>query len=614
MCGILGYVGEGCDDAVFERALSTMFHRGPDGFGISKHKDIVLGHRRLSIIDLSDNGKQPMELYGRYVITFNGEIYNYKEIKEQLSATGITFKSDSDTEVLLQAYIKWGSACLHKFNGMWSFAIWDKENQSLFIARDRIGKKPFFYSNIPGRFIFSSEMKGIYPFLNKMQINYELAQFAIEHPFDYEITSECLIKDINRFPAGSYGVYTFKDGLKIIKYWDVLNERRTDVPKSYEEQVELFRELFLDSCKIRMRSDVTIGTALSGGLDSSTVICSMDYLTKKGYQGIQKNFQHAFIASFPGTSIDETEYAKAVTDSLNVKANFVEINPLLELDDIYRQTYLFEEIYYAPTIPFVQLYRNLREHNVTVSIDGHGADELFAGYPFDITNAIPDSLPNINQFLNIVKTINSCSLNSSNYTNLISFLKFGILNKYPSIIKLLKNKEQVELLNKIDKLGFLDSKLYTSTFQTILPTLLRNYDRYSMINGVEIRMPFLDYRIIEFAFSIPYTSKVRNGYTKAIVRDAFKDIVPSKITNRKAKIGFNSPMNSWMNGVMKEWIKDIVHSDSFKSCSLINSEAVKKNVLQVIDKKELSYAEGEKSFAKLMPYVWEKSLNYAHGK
>jgi asparagine synthase (glutamine-hydrolysing) len=397
MCGILGYVGEGCDDAVFERALNTMSHRGPDGFGISKHRNVALGHRRLSIIDLSDNGKQPMELLDRYVITFNGEIYNYKEIKEQLSAAGIEFKSDSDTEVLLHAYIKWGPSCLHKFNGMWSFAIWDKENQTLFIARDRIGKKPFFYSSKLGAFIFSSEMKGIYPFLNKIEINQDLAQFAIKHPFDYESTENCLIQDIKRFPAGSYGVYSFKDGLKITKYWDVLDERKTNIPKSYEEQVELFRELFLDSCKIRMRSDVTIGTALSGGLDSSTVMCSMDYLSKNGYKGIQKNFQHAFIASFPGTSIDETEYAKAVTDSLNVKANFVEINPLLELDDIYRQTYLFEEIYYAPTIPFVQLYRNLRQNNVTVSIDGHGADELFAGYPFDIIHAIPDSLPNINQ-------------------------------------------------------------------------------------------------------------------------------------------------------------------------------------------------------------------------
>jgi asparagine synthase (glutamine-hydrolysing) len=211
-------------------------------------------------------------------------------------------------------------------------------------------------------------------------------------------------------------------------------------------------------------------------------------------------------------------------------------------------------------------------------------------------------------------SINNCNPNSSNYTNFISYLKFGIVNKYPSIVKLLKNKEHVELVKKLDKLGFLDSKLHKSTFQTILPTLLRNYDRYSMINGVEIRMPFLDHRIIEFAFSIPYTSKVRNGYTKAIVRDAFKDIVPSKITTRKAKIGFNSPMNSWMNGVMKEWIKDVLHSESFKNCSLLNSQDVKKEILQVIDKKDITYVEGEKSFAKLMPYVWEKSLNYAHGK
>jgi asparagine synthase (glutamine-hydrolysing) len=172
-------------------------------------------------------------------------------------------------------------------------------------------------------------------------------------------------------------------------------EERMEVPKRYEEQVELFRELFLDACKIRMRSDVTIGTALSGGLDSSATICSMAHLDKIQSKEIHRDWQHAFVASFPNTSLDETEYAKAVTDHLQIEAYFVDINPLDTIDDIFRQTYLFEEIYYAPTLPFVQLYGRVKQKGVTVSIDGHGADELFAGYNFNAEKALIDATPNI---------------------------------------------------------------------------------------------------------------------------------------------------------------------------------------------------------------------------
>lgn len=607
MCGILGYLNNPVDERKFTAALNTMTHRGPDGHGVWQSDTASLGHRRLAIIDTSDSARQPMELLDRYLITFNGEIYNYLELKKELLATGIGFKTNSDTEVLLQAYLTWGTNCLHKLNGMWAFAIWDKTERSLFMSRDRLGKKPLFYAQVNGSFIFSSEMKGIYPFLDSVEMNTEVVDRAIADSFSYEHTDKCLVKNISRFPAGSYGVYRKDTGLKIQRFWDPM-KHTSPVSQNYGEQVEQFRYLFLDACKLRMQSDVTIGTALSGGLDSSSVICAMDLISKSNSANIQKDWQHAFVAAFPGTSLDETTYAQTVVDHIGIKSQFVNIDPLAELNDIYRQAYMFEELYYAPTIPFVQLYRNIKQAGVTVSIDGHGADELFAGYPFDMNSALPDALPDLRKFKEVLATINESSglPLKHDYSNK---LKFALLNKYPLLQRFAKNPN---VLKKKGKLGFLNSLLFESTYETILPVLLRNYDRYSMMNSVEIRMPFLDHRILQFAFSIPYSSKIRNGFSKAIVRDALKDILPPEIRERKSKIGFNSPMHVWMGGTLKEWIGDTVNSQDFKNSSLVDPGPVKATLLKTLEAKELSYSEGERSFAMIMPYIWEKSLKLHH--
>lgn len=602
MCGILGYIGY-CDEAKFKQSLDRIEHRGPDGYGISAYDGAIFGHRRLSIIDLSDNGKQPMELFGRYTITYNGEIYNYLEIKKQLKDIGIKFKSTSDTEVLLYAYLNWGVKCFNMFNGMWALAIWDKHEKTLLLSRDRIGKKPLFYHQKNNVFAFCSEMKGLYDFIGKLEINYDVVNIAIADNFGYESTEKCLIKGIKRFPAASYAILKNNE-LKISSYWKPLQNKIT-VSKKYDEQVEHFRELFLDACKIRMRSDVNIGTALSGGVDSSSVICSIANIANTQISDIQKNWQHAFVASFPNTSIDETAYAKRISDYLNIKADFIEIDPVVELKDIYKQAYLFEEIYYAPTIPFVQLYRKIKEKGIKVSIDGHGADELFAGYAFDMEFALPDNLLKFKKFNDILNLINEARNN--NNKDVINKIKFSILNKYPTLKGLTSSKS---VFKKYDKLDFLNSKLYDSTFKTVLPTLLRNYDRYSMINGVEIRMPFLDYRIVEFAFSIPSESKIKNSYSKAIVRDAMKNIVPKEVLYRKNKIGFNSPMHVWIGGVLKEWINDTIHSSSFNNSTLINPVTTRNEIKSIINKSNLTYHEGENSFRKLIPFIWEKSLSY----
>lgn len=606
MCGILGIIGN-YDSINFNIGLNNLSHRGPDGWGIWEDLKITLGHRRLSIIDLSDNAKQPMEVLDRYVITFNGEIYNYLELKHELELSGFKHRTNSDTEVLLNAYIKWGGDCVHKLNGMWAFAVWDKLEKILFMSRDRIGKKPLFYSQNSDWFAFSSEMKGLYPlFNNDIEVNYDLVQKATLDPFCYESTKNCLIKNINRFPAGCNGIFSSGE-LKITKYWHPLNQL-IKVPRKYSEQVEMFRELFEDACKIRMRSDVTIGTALSGGLDSSSIICTMSGLSKKNNPDINKDWQHAFIACFPDTTIDETHYAKIVTDYINVKGDFINIYPEEDLDKMFYNTYLFEELYYAPLIPFLQLYSNVKERGVSVTIDGHGADELFGGYHFDTNLALIDALPNILKFNELIDTIWESVKSVEKDKKIYDKLKFALIHKYSLLKNFSKNSTHE---SKYENLDFFNSRLFDSTYNTVLPTLLRNYDRYSMINGVEIRMPFLDYRILQFAFSIPYSSKIRGGYTKAIIRDALKDILPQEISQRKSKIGFNSPMAFWLKRPeVQEWLFDQMSSTEFVNSNIINSKSTREKLEAVMKKDSLSYLEAENSFKLFMPYIWEKSLKF----
>jgi asparagine synthase (glutamine-hydrolysing) len=604
MCGIVGYSGN-FEKEQLSKGLERIAHRGPDGSGVFFHGHTALGHRRLSIIDVSDNAKQPFEVLDRYVITFNGEIYNYLELKKELLNEGFAFKSNSDTEVLLYAYVKWGKDFVKRLNGMWAFGIYDKTDGSLFLSRDRMGKKPLFYALSNKGLVFASEMKGIYPFLEQVRIHEANAKSALNNSFGYETSERCLIEGILRFPAATNAVYK-EQRLSFETFWDPETIHQK-MPGNYDEQKEIFRALFLDACKIRMRSDVTIGTALSGGLDSSAVICTMAHLSKHDNAHTQKNWQHAFVASFPGTALDETKYARMVTDHLQIEADFVTIDPLKDLDAIFHHTYLFEELFYAPVTPFVQLYGQVKRQGVTVSIDGHGADELFAGYPFDMDAALIDSLPKRREFREILEAINNSSGRAAD-TDHNNKLKYALLNKYPFLRSFSKNQN---LVPKKEQFGYLNSVLFQSTFKTILPTLLRNYDRYSMMNGVEIRMPFLDHRIVEFAFSIPHTSKVRKGFGKAIVRDALADLMPQQVVYRKDKIGFNAPVNAWMNKELKHWIGDLIHSSDFNNSILIDKQKTFESLSKAISGKDMSFMEGSKVFEQLIPVIWEKSLRYA---
>ena len=610
MCGIFGHIGAVAEQAALA-CTDTLSHRGPDGRGLWTGDGATLGHRRLSILDLSDQGRQPMSYAaGRFHITYNGEIYNFLELRGELEKKGHRFRSDSDTEVILAAYAEWGEECLPRFNGMWAFAIWDSQERSLFLSRDRFGKKPLFYAELPSGFAFASEMKALFPLMTAVRPNVALVRDR-KRIFQYESTAECLVEGIRRFPAGHCG--WLKEGRLTLRRWWCTLDHLPQVPERYEEQVEQLRALFLDACRLRMRSDVPVGTALSGGLDSSSTISAMAHIarTDRGAR-ISGDWQHAFVACFPGTPLDESRYARMVTDHLGIEATFLDIDPLKAIDHLNDYLYLFEEIYLTSPIPFMMTYGAMPCHGVKVTIDGHGADELFGGYSFDYLHALVDAGLNPEAAKAILDTYYDAYPQESSQFRLPQKWLFWVKWHGTRIAKGILRPAPVSGGDRHhpawERLDTLNRILYASTHENVLPTLLRNYDRYSMANGVEIRMPFMDHRIVAFAFAMPWRSKLRNGYAKAIIRDAMAPYMPHEVAYRKSKIGFNSPIVDWMKGPLKTFFLDTIGSASFRECGLIDPQAVAEKVRRVIDDPQASFNMGEQAWTQLTPYLWEQAV------
>ena len=616
MCGIFGTINYKLDYDMAKRCLDTLEHRGPDGEGIWQKDNVTLGHRRLSILDLSNNGKQPMSYANdRYYITYNGEIFNFIEIREELKNLGYTFMSDSDTEVVLAAFCEWGEACQLKFNGMWAFAIWDAKERRLFLSRDRFGVKPLFYTRFgQNGLAFASEMKALCPLMQNVTANKELFEFYRIHQH-YEMLEECLINGISRLRAGYCAWVENNGSMTINRWWNTL-EHLVEVPDDYNEQVTLFRELFIDSCKMRMRSDVTIGTALSGGLDSSSTIAVMAHLAQNGADSRMNNdWQHAYVAHFSDSVLNETNYASMVTDYLGIQKTLVEINPVKAVNNMTQYMYMFEELWSTNPISMMLLYQKEKEDGVTVSIDGHAADELFGGYNFDIIHAIVDTGFDFKavddifsayygmEFRESQKRQHGFAEKAQTYLSLKTKAYVKKVIHRPTQATIFENEKAWQRLDELNK------RLYISTHETILPTLLRNYDRYSMANGVEIRMPFLDYRLVQLAFSVNWSSKVRNGYTKAIVRDAVAPFLPQEVVYRKSKIGWTTPIGEIMQSEARTCFADMCHSADFDNCDLINPKAARDKIMLAINgDKDEALRYGIDAWEALQPYIWEQAM------
>jgi asparagine synthase (glutamine-hydrolysing) len=620
MCGLIGTIGFKDDSKLNIKILN---HRGPDALGkwesLKGEFPVVLGHTRLAILDLTEAGNQPfVSEDNRYVFVYNGEIYNFIELRSELESKNQVFYTKTDTEVFLKGLILEGPSFQLRCNGMWSFCLWDRKKKIALFGRDRFGKKPLFYHLLNNKLIFASEMKGIYPFLNSIQPN-ENIDIYFQKLFDYESSEYCVIKGIKRLQPGHYAIYE-NGKFDSYRWWNTLDHLE-DVSNNYEEQVEKWREIFLDAVKIRMRSDVPIGTALSGGIDSSAVFSAVNYLANKNDNEVRqsKDWQNGFCAHYPGSSLDEIKWAKIMTDATNTNLHEININPKTSNWSINEALYQVEDPYLTLPLPMLDTYRAISKAGIKVSIDGHGADELFVGYGH-LNNAIKSS--NLKQTTELVSIINSLRSGHYKVNNKNMIMNYLIqksimlcrpyLKKSKDLLKkIIKKKDQEFFRHKLEysdqshyqfkKFDPLSKVLYEIFHITILPTLLRNYDRYSMASGVEIRMPFMDHRLVTYTFSLPWTSKVGGTYTKRIMRDALKGILLEPIRTRRDKIGWNAPLHEWFKGPLKSEIEKLIEKE-------LLSKKVIKAFQQLQKKANPDFSEGQKMWALLMPELWKRSL------
>lgn len=591
----------------FRTALRLLAHRGPDGEGVWQDGgQIMLGHRRLAILDASQIASQPMQYLGRYTIVFNGEIYNFLEIRRELEGLGYQFKSASDTEVLVAAFAQWGPQSLNRLNGMWAFAIWDSRERRLFLSRDRMGEKPLFYVQDGAKFVFASEQKALLPFLKEVRPSAHFHSLC-KNPYSYEGTEECLFEGISRFPAAHYA-WLSQGNLSKSRYWAPAQQAAA-VPSVYAEQVESLRELLLDSCRMRMRADVSIGTGLSGGIDSSAVAAAIAMNGKQqGGERIASNWQNAFVACFPMTVMDESVHARAVADHLGIPLSEIAIDPSKYVDRLENWAYLFEEVHEVNPIPHIILYQEMRKRGVVVSLDGHGGDELFCGYESSVLHALPSAVTQFDNPRMVLDTYHHIHPQNAQFKGMTP-LQIILYLARSKVRNLFKTNNGWSVDNPAIRRDSLNSHLLDLSFHTVLPTLLRNYDRYSMINGVEIRIPLLDHRIVDFAFSIPWQSKVRNGFTKAILRDAIAPWLPSGIVNRRTKIGFAPPIIDWIRGPLREYLLDEMSSASFRQASLIRASHLGSELNAIIrDARPTTLYGAERVWKEFGIYLWEKSF------
>jgi asparagine synthase (glutamine-hydrolysing) len=595
MCGISGIYKLNEASVSLEtlkRFTDSMIHRGPDGAGyeLFENNTLGLGQRRLSILDLSEAGKQPMSYAnGRYWITYNGEVFNFIEIKAELIQLGYSFHSETDTEVILASYAHWGKACMDKFNGMWAFAIWDNQEKTLFMARDRFGIKPLYYTYVSNQFIaFASEtiafkhLDGFERTINQTRVN-EITKNGLAH----EGLGLTIFNNIYQIlPGHTLTIYSDKKVPKQKRWYDIRTKILKSTLTTYQENVNIFYTLFEDACKIRMRSDVPLASALSGGLDSSSVYSMVHHLSQKAITNERKanNWQKAITAVFPGTPMDEMAYAEIVANKWG-KDNWVCIqNNISELEqEIKEITEKFDAISATSMNSISKIYEGVRNQGIVVSLDGHGVDEMLFGYRYmldklfyhyiensNINNAtlIKDVLINLyedNQRSQIDQRL-SMLINQKMQSNkgIKGFIKNFFHTRIPKKTNYtFKKNELTDSPYDFSSFDFEDQILLEDFFIYSLPTYLRDFDRASMMHSVEVRMPFMDYRLVEFCFNLPIEHKLGMGYTKRIIRDAMKNIVPQEILDRTYKIGISSPLSSWFNKELKGFIIQLLKEPSF---------------------------------------------------
>ena len=538
--------GEGTD---YRLSLPDISQQKAD-YGVHTRFDLAFGFRRLAILDLSPGGHQPMSSHdGKFWIVFNGEVYNYRELRDELAARGHQFRTTSDTEVILAAYEQWGESCVEHFNGMFALALWDSTARKMFVARDRFGEKPFHYVYIPQRlFAFASEMKALWAAgLADRRIHDETLALFTQHG-QVEIGEQTIYSGILRLPQAHTLTLTADGRLQKRRYWDIDPTQRID-GWSDERYAEGFREHFTNSVNLRLRADVPVGSSLSGGLDSSTVVSVINRLLPE--TAVQKTFS----ARFDDPARDEGKWMDLVTESNRVERH--DVWPTAErFFEELRDLFWHQEEPFTSASVYAQwsVMRLAKEHGVTVLLDGQGADEMLAGY-HSYFNEMTDDLLNSFDVLGYLKWRRDClamhGVVPGSFRRVLS-------QKTPEPVKRLlkrtRSLPQVEPAQPVyprefNKVSSLRKLLWWNTTRAGLVELLRYADRNSMAHSREVRLPFLDHNLVEFVFKVPDRLLMRDGWTKWIIREAFRGIVPKEITDRVDKLGYMPPQQQWLGGL-----------------------------------------------------------------
>jgi asparagine synthase (glutamine-hydrolysing) len=581
MCGIAGIVDPaGIDRVVLDRMRDVMVHRGPDDAGSIALDSAGLASRRLAIIDISPDGHQPMT-YGPFTITYNGEIYNYLELRAELEQLGHRFVSQSDTEVVLHAYAEWKGSCLERFNGMFAFAIWDDHAGELFAARDRFGERPFFYTTVGTSFIFASELKSLfeYPGLRPEPNNSAIFRFLAFAQLT--MPEESFFTNIKRLPA-AHSLRWNSRTISVSRYF-ALSRDELSIP--YEAAVEEFRELFRDSVRLRLRSDVPVGSSLSGGVDSSSIVSMVSKVSPD-----QRRM--SFSARFRGFHLDEGRFIDDVVRCANVESHAVFPTDSDLADDLEALVYCQEEPFTSSSI-YAQwrVMKLANAHGIKVLLDGQGADELLGGYPAYSTSFFMSSVrERPTTFLREITGWRS--KHGLQRSRVLGGLWMG---GYPAIaapaverLAARMYRRDVAMVNpefahahanmwhppRHSGLDSFRAALLTTQQVSILPGLLRYADRNAMAHSVEVRLPYLDHRLADFAFRLPASYKIHNGVTKRILRDAVADLLPESVSSRVDKVGFVTPEAQWMRGGFRELMADVIHSHRFRQRAVFAPRAV----------------------------------------
>lgn len=589
MCGIAGIVNLASDRPVdagaLERMIATMPHRGPDAAGTYVCNDRVgLGHVRLAILDLSVESNQPLVIDdGDYAVTYNGEIFNYIELREQLEQLGHTFRTRSDTEVLLRAYKQWGEDAVPKLNGMWAFAVFDRRRDVLFCSRDRFGIKPFYYAERAGRLLFASEVKAMLAVESGLaRPNYRALSDLLRTSVGGDNTDSCFA-DVKRL-APAHNMVVDRNGARHYRYWDYPVE--ADETISAESAAVRMRELLVDSVKLRMRSDVPVGITLSGGVDSSSIACLL--------RSFHKERLDTFTASYGPSLHSEEDRARRLAESLDMRHCAVPV----EIDDVVgllrKVVYHLDAPHTAPaTLPLWNIMQNARR-NVTVLLEGQGADELLAGYA---NQCLPCALADMaarGRLLQIPAELYHGMATARGHGRLgyagagryWLTLARAMVPAAHETFRRLRGDEAVyvgPLAREMHRprrtrrtppiRERLNAELRRQHEGTLVH-LLHYGDAMSMAHSLESRLPFLDYRLVEFAFRLPGRLKHAHGRGKTVLRRAVRGTVPDDILDNRVKLGFVTPIARWFREHPDETVNRVLQSEACRSRGIFDHRAV----------------------------------------